>query len=225
MKLFKSREPNTFHYVTTVCFNRVPVFESEVACQLLVNAMVQTRHHCSFKLVGYVVMPDHVHLILNPLNRDISVVMRRLKSTSARSILDWLRASGNEGVLNKLRLRQSPRKAHTHALWQKEFSSIDLFTPRFIQQKLNYIHLNPVRATLCSHPAQWKWSSYRAYLLTHFVVFLSNLIGVVTGRVRNLLTSKSGRATPAPKQVVLTAGRELLLLFFRNRRHVYSPAR
>ena len=164
MNLFKSREPNTFHYVTSVCFNRVPVFRSDTACELFIQAFSQTREHCRFKLVGYVIMPDHVHLILNPLNCNISVVMRRLKSTSARSILDWLRQGGSAGTLSNLALRRAQAKSHTHALWQKDFSSIDLFTPRFIQQKLNYIHLNPVRGRLCAHPAEWKWSSYRAYL-------------------------------------------------------------
>lgn len=164
MKLFKSHEPNTFHYVTTVCFNRVEVFRSEVACQLFIDALAQTRQHCIFKLIGYVIMPDHVHLIVNPINRDISIVMRRLKSTSARSILDWLRDAGHVTSLRKLALNQPRAKSHSHALWQRDFSSIDLFTPRFVQQKLNYVHLNPIRAKLCEHPADWKWSSYRAYL-------------------------------------------------------------
>ena len=164
MKLFKSRDPNTFHYVTTVCFNRVPVFQSNPACQLFIDALAQTRQYCTFKLIGYVIMPDHVHLIVNPVNRDISAVMRRLKSSSARLILDWLRENGFVSSLRKLTLTHPQAKSHTHALWQRDFSSIDLFSPRFIQQKLNYIHLNPVRAKLCTHPSEWKWSSFRAYL-------------------------------------------------------------
>ena len=164
MKLFKSHEPNTFHYVTTVCFNRNTVFQRETACELFIEALAETREHCSFKLIGYVIMPDHAHLILNPVNRDISVVMRRLKSTSARLILDWLRVDGHENLLRKLALTHAQAKSPTHALWQEEFSAIDLYSPRFIQQKLNYVHLNPVRGKLCSHPAEWKWSSSRAYL-------------------------------------------------------------
>jgi hypothetical protein len=66
--------------------------------------------------------------------------------------------------LKKLALDIPQRKGHTHAVWLKDFSSIDLWSPKFIRQKLNYIHLNPVRAGLCEHPAAWKWSSYRAYL-------------------------------------------------------------
>ena len=163
MKLFKSHDPNLFHYTTTVCFKRVPVFHSEIACNLFITALAETREKCRFKLIGYVVMPDHVHLIFNPLNVDISAVMRRLKSTSARQILDWLRESNNVTSLKKLALAIPQSRSHTHSLWLKDFSSIDLWTPRFVQQKLNYIHLNPVRAGLCNHPADWKWSSYRAY--------------------------------------------------------------
>jgi putative transposase len=140
------------------------VFRSEIACRLFINALAETREKCEFKLIGYVVMPDHAHLIINPLNRDIGVVMRRLKSTSARLLLDWLRESNHLYSLRKLALGVPQARSHTHSLWQKDFSSIDLWTPRFIRQKLNYIHLNPVRAGLCEHPAEWTWSSYRAYL-------------------------------------------------------------
>jgi len=46
----------------------------------------------------------------------------------------------------------------------QDFSAIDIWSRKFIRQKLNYIHNNPVRAGLCDHPAKWRWSSYRAYL-------------------------------------------------------------
>ena len=163
MKLFKSDQPNTFHYVTAVTFKRVPVFRSEYACQLLVDSLAETRSHCAFKLIGYVVMPDHVHVILNPLRKSISEVVRRLKSLSARRILDWLRQDSYEASLKKLALDIPQSRSHTHALWQKGFSAIDLWSPRFILQKLSYVHLNPIRAGLCGHPAEWTWSSYNAY--------------------------------------------------------------
>lgn len=164
MKLFKSHDPNIFHYTTSVCYRRVPIFRSEHACALFIEALAETRERCPLKLIGYVVMPDHTHLIVNPLGRDISVVMNRLKSASARSIIDWLRKSEFVSSLKKLELEKPQKRGHIHAVWQKDFSSIDLWSPKFIRQKLNYIHLNPVRAGLCKHPAEWKWSSYRAYL-------------------------------------------------------------
>ena len=163
MKLFKSDQANTFHYVTTVTFKRVPVFRNDYACQLFVDSLAVTKSHCTFKLIGYVIMPDHIHLILNPLGRSISEVMRRLKSSSARRVVDWLRQDRFATSLQNLALDNPQSRSHTHALWQKGFSAIDLWSPRFILQKLSYIHLNPIRAGLCNHPADWKWSSYSAY--------------------------------------------------------------
>jgi len=164
MHLFKSREPNLVHYATAVTYNRVPVFRSDHACSLFVDALATTRSKEPFKLIGYVVMPDHIHLLLNPLALDISVVVGRLKGRAASSILGWLHSEEYLASLGKLALSKSLKSGQTHAVWMREFSAIDIWSRRFIRQKLHYVHMNPVRAGLCKHPAEWHWSSYRAYL-------------------------------------------------------------
>jgi putative transposase len=163
MHLFKSREPNLVHYVTAVTYDRVPVFRSENACSLMIEALATTRTKDPFKLIGYVIMPDHFHMLANPLGLDISVVAGRLKGRSASLILKWLRAEGHVLSLAKLALPAALESGQTHAVWLKEFSAIDIWSHRFIRQKLHYIHMNPVRAGLCDHPAKWRWSSYHAY--------------------------------------------------------------
>ena len=152
------------HYVTAVAFNRVPVFRSDQACSLFIDALATTREKEPFKLIGYVVMPDHFHLLANPLNLDISILVGRLKGRAASSILGWLRAEAHSISLAKLALPRSLKSGQTHALWMKEFSAVDIWSRKFIRQKLHYIHMNPVRAGLCDHPAKWRWSSYHAYL-------------------------------------------------------------
>jgi|ERR1043165_3321182 REP element-mobilizing transposase RayT len=164
MKLLKSNERNTFHYVTLVTFNRVPVFRSDHACEIFVGTLDEVRRKYPYKLVGYVIMPDHVHAIVNRSVDTISDWLRRIRGNSARQILAWLREEGHLVSLKKLKLTIPQKRNHTHAVWQKEPSVIDLWSPKFIQQKLNYLHMNPVRAGLCEHPAARKWSSYRAYL-------------------------------------------------------------
>jgi putative transposase len=164
MKLYKSNEPNTFHYVTLVTYHRVSVFRSEVACQLFIDALRETRERYPYKLVGYVLMPDHVHAIVNNRSGKISDWLRRIRGNSARKILAWLRAEGHLSSLKKLALVHPQKRQHTHSVWQKDPSVIDLWSHKFVRQKLNYLHVNPVRAGLCQHPAEWKWSSYRAYL-------------------------------------------------------------
>lgn len=158
MKLFKSHIPNTSHYATIVTHNRMPVFRSRQACEFFVGVLREMRERGLYKLIGYVVMPDHAHLIVNPHDANISSFMHRLKGITARRIIDWLRASGHETSLAKLKLEHRQKKRHLYAVWLKDYSAIDLWSPRLIGQKLNYIHLNPVRAGLCGHPVEWRWS-------------------------------------------------------------------
>src|SRR4030088_1669319 len=119
MHLFKSREPNLVHYATAVTFNRVPVFRSDHACFLFIDALATTREKEPFKLIGYVIMPDHFHLIANPLALDISVLVGRLKGRAAVSILGWLRSEGHSASLAKLKLGKPLKSGQTHAVWMK----------------------------------------------------------------------------------------------------------
>ena len=163
MHLFKSREPNLVHYVTSVTYDRVPIFHNDHACSLFIDALATTRSKEPFKLIGYVIMPDHVHLLANPLCLDISLIIGRLKGRAAAAILKWLRAERCEALLASFRLPHSLSSGQTHAVWLQDFSAIDIWSRRFIRQKLNYIHNNPVRAGLCDHPGKWRWSSFQAY--------------------------------------------------------------
>jgi REP element-mobilizing transposase RayT len=163
MNLFKAREPNMVHYVTCVTNDRAPVFRSDKACGLLVEAIATTREREPFKLIAYVIMPDHFHMLANPLKLDISVIVGRIKGRAATAVLGWLRAAGFLSSLAKLALRRPRKGGQTHAVWMAEFSAIDVWSRKFVRQKLNYIHLNPVRAGLTDHPGKWHWSSFRSY--------------------------------------------------------------
>lgn len=160
IRLSKTTEPNTFHYVTAVTFRRVPIFLSDDACLIFIQILTEIKSLHPFKLVGYVIMPDHVHFIINPKDAEISVILRKLKGKSARLILDDLIMRNEQTLLNKLKLGINYRD---YAVWQKGSVTIDLISHEFLRQKLNYIHMNPIRAGLCEEPQDWKWSSYRAY--------------------------------------------------------------
>lgn len=163
MPWVKSNEPNIFHYITSVTFNRVNVFRSNKACEIFVSTLKDVREKYPFKLIGYVLMPDHFHLLVNPQDCNISKLLLRIRGLSARKTIDWLREEKHFSSLAKLALQSPQKKSHTHSVWQKESAVIDLWSHKFARQKLNYIHQNPVRAGLCKHPAEWHWSSYRAY--------------------------------------------------------------
>ena len=123
MHLFKSCEQNLVHYVTGVTYRRVPVFLSDHACSLLIEALADTRVKNPFKLIGYVVMPDHFHLLANPLSLDISKVAGKLKGRAASRILRWLRDDGKARSLSKLALPKPLKSGQTHAVWLRDFSA------------------------------------------------------------------------------------------------------
>src|SRR5882672_8509480 len=104
MKLYKSKEPNTFHYVTLVTHNRVPVFRSDEACKILVDVLAEVRERFPYKLIGYVLMPDHVHAIVNNRINTISEWLHRVRGNSGRNILAWLRDERHLMSVKKLEL-------------------------------------------------------------------------------------------------------------------------
>lgn len=164
MTTFNSTKQNVFHYLTFVTFMRVPIFKSDDICRFFIESLKETNETLPFKLVAYVIMPDHVHLIINPVGCDIKAVGKMIKGKCAKKVLDWLKANSYFESLNKLRRVTPHKRNHSFSVCQKSIKSIDLESQRFVLQKSNYVHMNPVRARFCDHPAKWKWSSFRAYL-------------------------------------------------------------
>jgi len=102
-------------------------------------------------VIGYVVMPEHIHLLLSePEKADLSVVMQVLKQRFAKQVLF--------GLGQKL-----PRDGTFRHVWETRFYAFNLWTERKRIEKLKYIHRNPVRRGLVAKPDEWIWSSFRSY--------------------------------------------------------------
>ncbi len=157
-RIFLTNDPNTFHYVTMVCTRRSRLFADEGNCRILARIFDEIRKKHPFKLCSYVFMPDHVHMIVNPLRPELSTILNKIKGKSARLILDRLMRNGSERMLERLYLNVANRN---YAVWMTRSAVIDLVSSEFMIQKTGYIHNNPVRAGLCKHPKDWRWSSYR----------------------------------------------------------------
>jgi putative transposase len=123
--------------------------------------MEQVRRRYRFVVVGYVVMPEHVHLLFSePERANPSVVMKVLKQSFARRVLE------------KRRVTPDPRQsslwdtALTEGhIWQHRFYDFVVFTEKKRVEKLRYMHRNPVTRGLVLAPEQWNWSSSRHYAI------------------------------------------------------------
>jgi REP element-mobilizing transposase RayT len=77
-------------------------------------------------------------------------------------VIDYLKDNGYESSLKKLRHEEWKRE-HTHSLWQQEKNVFSVYSEAMLMQKINYIHLNPVRAGLVERATDYRWSSARIW--------------------------------------------------------------
>lgn len=148
-------------YITIVAKDRLPVFRTDAIKLVACEAINEARESGAFLLFAYVIMPDHIHL-LTDCPTTSSNVLRYVKGLSARRIIDYLKERNYEESLRKLRHSEWKRK-HNYSLWQKEKNVFSIFSEGMFMQKVNYIHLNPVRAGFVERAVDYRWSSARIW--------------------------------------------------------------
>jgi len=141
--LVRFQQSKCLHFITFTCYRRQPFLDTPRAKNVFERSLEQTR--CSYRLdvIGYVVMPEHVHLLLSEPER----------ATLARAI-----QALKQSVSQKL-------KAPDGRFWQTRYYDFNVFTKAKRIEKLKYIHRNPVHRGLVDKPEAWPWSSYRHYAL------------------------------------------------------------
>lgn len=147
------------HFITTSCYQRRPLLGSRGNRDLFLQVLEQVRRRYHFVVVGYVVMPEHVHLLVSePERGNPSGVMQAIKQGFARRLLRKLRsrADARQGTL------WSAAIAEGH-IWQRRFYDFVVFTEKKRVEKLRYMHRNPVERRLVLEPEHWRWSSFRHY--------------------------------------------------------------
>jgi REP-associated tyrosine transposase len=163
------------HFLTFSCYRRRPLFGNEVYCDLFLKILERVRRRYRLVVLGYVVMPEHVHLLVNePQRETLSIAVQALKLGLVRS----LECSGGGAVAGDPRSRKngetwgtltsgtptSGTAIHPPRFWQARFYDFNVWTERKRIEKLRYIHRNPVERGLVASPEQWRWSSFRWYL-------------------------------------------------------------
>ena len=147
------------HFITCSCYRRLPFLGTARSRDIFLAILEQTRERYRFVVVGYVVMPEHIHLLLTePEVGSPSTVMQVVKQRTARALLPK-------------RKRRNPRQRNLfgepkrRAFWQARSYDFNVWTTKKRVEKLRYMHRNPVKRGLVGIPEGWPWSSYRFYLL------------------------------------------------------------
>ena len=148
------------HFLTFSCYRRLPLLRTARARKIFLTALEKIRERYGFLVVGYVVMPEHVHLLLRePARGTPSTVLKALKQRVSRDLRRRTRATPT----SQLRLPFSAGADELPRFWQPRFHDFNVWSAKKRKEKLGYMHANPVKRGLVKNPVDWIWSSYRFY--------------------------------------------------------------
>ena len=128
-----------FHFLTFSCYHRRSHLQTAAACQRFESALERVRSRYRLVVAGFVVMPEHVHLLVSePQQGTLATAIQALKLSVAR------------------RSAQRPFS-------QARYYDFNVYSAVKVTEKLDYMHRNPVNRGLVERPEDWLWSSYRHY--------------------------------------------------------------
>lgn len=173
--MVKFNFPGAIHFLTFNTFQRYPYFKDEKCCELFLENLDGWRDKFKFRIYGYSILPEHVHLLLQPwvapnsfgsesctpnefgaTRQGISYIVKMIKGVSAREINLYLKLSGN--------------------LWQPGFYDYNIYSFNKFNQKLEYIHKNPFKHGLTNDIAGYKYCSWRNYEMGDHSIFKINYL-------------------------------------------------
>ena len=141
-RLRRYQQAGDLHFVTFSCYDRLPKLATPRARTVFEQSLEQTRRSYGFCVTGYVVMPEHVHLLVTePECRPLATALQALKQSVARTLA--LRAG--------------------EPFWLARYYDFNVYTKAKRIEKLRYLHRNPVTRGLVAKPEDWEWSSFRHY--------------------------------------------------------------
>jgi putative transposase len=136
--LKRFQESGHSHFVTFSCYHRRPLFTSDPAKRVFEAALERVRRTFRLCVYGYVVMPEHVHLLVSEPERGVLAdALKSLKQSVSRRLV------GN-----------------AEHFWQKRYYDFNVRNYLQFVEKLRYIHRNPVKRGLCGRPEDWEWSAF-----------------------------------------------------------------
>lgn len=151
--LHRRYQTGHLHFITSSCYRR-RAYLTPKRRDLFLQIFEQVRRRYRFIVVGYVVMPEHFHLLISEPERGTqSTIMQVLKQRFARKVLRQRRTE-------QPTLWEFEDDMH---VWQRRFYDFVVRSEKKKIEKLRYIHRNPVKRGLVSSPELWRWSSFRFY--------------------------------------------------------------
>jgi putative transposase len=156
-------EPGQARELTFSCYKRFKFLDSDRTRHWFIEELTEARMIFPVDLWAYVIMPEHVHLLIFPreANAKAGVIAGKIKEQVARKAIQYLKENAPEW-LTRIAVQEGNRMRYR--FWQPgggyDRNAVEIST---VHKMIEYIHMNPVRRGLVARPEDWPWSSARWY--------------------------------------------------------------
>ena len=163
--------PGDLQFLTSSTYRRAKLFESNRFRWSFVEVLGPLRTEMGFLLIGWILRPDHFHLLIKPepVASPSRFMQQPAKKRTAQRILSVLSENQRVPWCGKMRARlRLPPTVHADSqfrVWQRRFYPFGVYSEKKRLEELNYMHGNPVKCGLVASPEPWPWSSFRFYYL------------------------------------------------------------
>jgi putative transposase len=156
------RETGVPYFITCTVVKWLPIFTRKPYFDLLLDALQFCRQHKGLKIYAFAILDNHLHLVV--AGDKLADIIRDFKSYTAKRLLARLEQDQKTWVLNQFQYYKQPAKTKSdYQVWQEGFHPQQIVSEEMLQQKIDYLHHNPVRAGLVERPEDWVYSSARDY--------------------------------------------------------------
>lgn len=165
MSRWKVYAETDYYFCTTTITNWYAIFTESIFFDVIIKSLNFCRNHKGLKIHAYVIMLNHLHLIISSgSNNSLSYIMRDFKRHTSKEMRALLKSKQREEALRLFKEEaRNIGKNQNYKIWQDGFHPIGLESEYFFLQKLNYIHENPVRKGYVVKPEYWYYSSASNY--------------------------------------------------------------
>jgi len=156
------------YFVTTKVVQGKSIFHRPYLARIVIESLRYVRQNRWVKIYAYVIMPNHIHLVVKYLEgHQPAQVLRDFKKFTSKEIIEELRRRQDRALLSFLRAAASSIKKQTHKVWQDGYFDKSVYSESFLLQKIRYVHNNPVQEHwgLVDKPEEYEYSSARNYFL------------------------------------------------------------
>jgi REP element-mobilizing transposase RayT len=151
-------------FLTFTVVGWIDVFTRECYCDVLIKNLSFCQLNKSIDIFAYVIMPNHLHIIARRNNGLLSDWIRDYKSYTAKQLLNIVESNLHESRKEWMMymfsyFAKASKQNKAFMFWQKTSHPTEIFTASTMQQKIDYIHNNPLRAGIVTNAAYYKYSS------------------------------------------------------------------